>query len=374
MAVDPDYAIAQLEALVAIESPAPREAALIDYAERELCGIGIATQRLTLEPGRDNLLASVGAGSPVICLNTHADTVPPSGASQARPRRDGERLYGLGACDAKGSLAAMMAALHAAHQEGFAGRLDLLVTLEEEAGGRGARSALDAGYRCDHVIVGEPTRLDVLTAHAGLVFFDLEARGRAAHGSTPELGDNAIDKMVAFIAELCARVTAWPAHEVLGAPSFNLGAMCGGDRANRVPDRCTAAVDVRLVPPATADDVAQRARSLLRDPRWHGISAEIVKYGGPLDTNPGAPAARALQAAAKGAGRRSGTISWRAWTEAEPFQAQLGIDAVVFGPGDLAQAHTDHEHVALDEVRTAAQIYLEAARALCGQRSERSEG
>ena len=360
-----DFALAQLEALVAIESPAPREAALVDYVERELGENGIATRRFPLEPGRDNLLASVGAGTPVICLNTHADTVPASGGSQARPRREGDKLWGLGACDAKASLAAMMAALRAARQDGFPGRFDLLVTLEEEAGGRGARSVLDAGYRCDHVIVGEPTGLQVLTAHAGLLFLELEARGRAAHGATPELGENAIEKMTAFIPELRARVTDWPAHGVLGAPSFNLGVLCGGDRANRVPERCRAAVDVRLVPPATTDEVAERAQSLLREPRWSGIGARIVKYGGPLDTDAGSPAVLALRAAAKSVGREAGLTSWRAWTEAEPFQARLSIDAVVFGPGSLAQAHTDHEYVELEQVRAAAQVYLEAARILC---------
>ncbi|UCH33373.1 MAG: hypothetical protein JSV65_12415, partial [Armatimonadota bacterium] len=94
--VDAEYALAQLEALVAIESPAPAESPLVDYVERELNALGMATQRVPLEHGRDNLLASVGGGSPIVCLNTHADTVPRSGESQAQPRRDGDRLWGLG--------------------------------------------------------------------------------------------------------------------------------------------------------------------------------------------------------------------------------------------------------------------------------------
>ena len=365
--VNTEYALRQLEALISIESPAPAEAALIHCVERELATIGIPTQRFPLEAERDNLLASVGSGAPIICLNTHADTVPASGRSQARPRREGERLYGLGACDAKGSLAAMMAALRAAHEDGFPGRLDLLVTVDEEVGGRGARSVLESGYRCDRVIVGEPTELNVLSAHAGLVFFELEAVGRAAHGSTPERGESAIERMLAFVAELRDRVTDWPRHDVIGDPSFNLGVLCGGDRANRVPERCTAAVDVRLVPPATADDVAERAQSLLRDPRWRGISAKIVKYGGPLNTDPGALAVRALVAAAHAIGREAAVTSWRAWTEAEPFQSRLGIDAVVFGPGSLAQAHTDNEYVEVEQIAAAAEIYLHAARALCAR-------
>ena len=363
--VNTEYALRQLEALISIESPAPAEAALIDHVERELAAVGIPTQRFPLEAERDNLLASVGSGDPIICLNTHADTVPPSGKSQARPRREGERLYGLGACDAKGSLAAMMATVRAAHEDGFPGRLDLLVTVDEEAGGRGARSVLESGYRCDHVIVGEPTELSVLSAHAGLVFFELEAVGRAAHGSTPERGESAIEKMLAFVAELRDRVTDWPRHGLIGDPSFNLGVLCGGDRANRVPERCTAAVDVRLVPPATTDDVAERAQNLLDDPRWRGISAKIVKYGGPLNTDAGAPAVRAMVAAAGAIGREAAVTSWRAWTEAEPFQSRLGIDAVVFGPGSLVQAHTDNEYVEIEQVAAAAQMYLHAARALC---------
>jgi succinyl-diaminopimelate desuccinylase len=369
--VDLDYAVTELEALVGIESPAPNEAPLIDYIEAELGRIGIAARRIPLEPRRDNLLASVGAGPPIICLNTHADTVPPSGPSQARPRREGGRLYGLGACDAKGSLAAMMAALRAAHEGGFPGRLDLLVSLDEEAGGQGVRSVIGAGrprrgYTCDHAIIGEPSQLQVLTSHAGLVFFEIEAAGKSAHGSSPDLGDNAIEKMVAFVGELRRVTTDWPAHPIIGEPSFNLGVICGGDRANRVPDRCTAAVDVRLVPPATTDDVAERAEALLGDAKWRGVGVRMVKYGGPLDTAADAPSVRALQSAARDIGREAGTASWRAWTEAEVFQSALGIDAVVFGPGSLAEAHTDHEYVEVADVQAAAQIYLGAALELCG--------
>jgi acetylornithine deacetylase/succinyl-diaminopimelate desuccinylase-like protein len=372
--VNAAYALQQLGTLIAIESPAPAEAALIDHVERELASAGIRTQRFPLEPGRDNLLASVGSGAPVICLNTHADTVPSSGESQPRARREGSRIYGLGACDAKGSLAAMMAALRAAQVDGFPGRLDLLLTVDEEAGGLGARSVLDAGYTCHHVIAGEPTDLNVLRAHAGLVFFELESVGRAAHGATPERGESAIETMLAFIAELRARVTDWPRHDLIGEPSFNLGVLCGGDRANRVPERCTAAVDVRLVPPATVDDIAERAQSLLREPRWHAISAKIVKYGGPLNTDPRAPAVRALAAAAHAVGREAGITSWRAWTEAEPFQSRLGIDAVVFGPGSLAQAHTENEYVEVEQVAAAVPIYLQAAGALCAAGDRGSAG
>lgn len=367
--VDLDYAVAQLEALIGIESPAPNETPLIAYVEMELARFGIDAKRIPLERGRDNLLASVGAGSPVICLNTHADTVPASGPCRARPRREGGRLYGLGACDAKGSLAAMMAALHTAHEGGFPGRLDLLVSLDEEAGGRGVRSVIRAGsppgYTCDHAIIGEPSDLQVLTSHAGLVFLEIEAAGKSAHGSSPHLGENAIEKMIAFIDELQRVTTDWPAHPVIGEPSFNLGVISGGDRANRVPDRCTAAADVRLVPPTTTDDVAERAEALLRDAKWRGISVRVVKYGGPLDTAADAPSVRALQSAAGDIGREAGTASWRAWTEAEVFQSALGIDAVVFGPGSLADAHTDHEYVEIADVQAAAQIYLGAALGLC---------
>lgn len=393
--IDDSYLLNLASRLVEIPSVSGAEQPIIDFLEREFCAHGLHCRRFPLEPGRDNLLVGahgraalqprLTSGGPVLCLNAHADTVPPiratlkgrrqggpegppTGRSQARAHLAEGKLYGLGSCDDKGPLAAMAAALLALKDARLNGRLDLLVTLEEETLGRGAREAIAQGYRCDWAIVAEPTSLQIVPAHAGLIFLRLQAAGRACHGATPERGENAIEKLFSFVQALRAQVSSrMKPHPLIGSPSLNLGVLRGGDAPNRVADRAEALVDIRVIPPATTADIAQLVEHSLAQSEWSGISCDIQKAGEALCTPTDGVLVRALkEEAAAIIGSSPSIAGLRAWTEAESFQTGLGIEAVVFGPGSVEHAHTEDEFVPVDELAVAARIYANCALRLLG--------
>jgi acetylornithine deacetylase/succinyl-diaminopimelate desuccinylase-like protein len=210
-------------------------------------------------------------------------------------------------------------------------------------------------------ITGEPTNLQIIPAHCGLIFLDITARGRATHGSMPDQGVNAIDRIYSFVDGVRRIVASYPAHPLVGPASLNLGIMCGGDRPNRVPDRCTASVDIRLVPPMTVTELLNRINDY-RTQWGTEIECRVSKQGSPLNTSPDSPLIGAVSCACKRIRHEKPAITgWRAWTETESFQSRLGIDAIVFGPGDLMQAHSADEFVDLAQVCDAAGVYAETA-------------
>lgn len=362
-AIDRDFLLETASALVNIESVAPREQAIVDRLESLANQLGMRTRRIPLEPGRDNLLASIGEGSPVICLDAHVDTVPASGRSVAKATVRGGRLLGLGACDDKGPLAAMLAGIKALIESGWRGpgRIDLLMTIEEETIGRGIRAVAESGYRCDYAIAAEPTSLEIAIAHPGLLFVEVEAKGVAAHGSMPERGVNAVDLAYSFAQDLRRQVHSWPEHPLAGRSSVNLGSLHGGDTANRVPEEATALLDVRVAPPMSTSDAA-RILTDLAARQGTGVTARVHKVGEMLDTSPECGVVKALQEAALAAtGRAAPAVGWRAWSEAAVFQSAIGAEAVIFGPGELGNAHSSDEFIAIDDLYAGAEVYARAA-------------
>lgn len=360
MNLDTDYCIRLLEKLVNIPSTSGHEGEIMLFLERELSRQGLNPRLMDLEPGRPNILCSLGTGFPRICLNAHADTVHPSGASVPQAKIDGDIMRGLGTCDDKASIAAMVTAFSylAANQDRLTGRVDLLISVDEEDGGRGVESVIESGYTCDYAIVGEPTNLDIVHAHSGVLFLTLSATGASAHGSTPALGKNAIWRMTDLVREIEKAVTCFSAHPAVGPPSLNLGEIHAGDRPNRVPDRCLARVDIRVVPPADVSRVIREVEKVLADKDW--ASYEIERRWEPLDTPIDSALVKAILQAGDSVGVKPELIGWRGATEAEPFSTRLGAQAIVTGPGDLSQAHSSDEYVSIPQTQQAAQLYAES--------------
>ena len=246
-------------AFLPAKDPRAGEQRVAEFLAATAAKAGLDVEFQTVAAGRANLLARLpvrGQPRQRVVLAPHMDTVG-AADGQFSPSRRGGRLYGRGACDTKGSVAAMLVALGELARSGqrpaeteivFAGLVD------EEHGQKGSRALVASGLRADLAIVGEPTRLQVVTAHKGTLWLKLETRGRSAHGSSPELGCNAVHAMARVVEVI---QTAYAAqlrrrrHPLLGSPSVSVGAIRGGTQANIVPDRCTILLDRRTLPGET---------------------------------------------------------------------------------------------------------------------------
>ena len=365
---DDQYVIRLLAELVNIPSVGPEEHEILLFLEGELRRLGLAPERIPVAEGRFDLLCRIGSVSPILCLNAHADTVSPSGNSIPKARIEGGVMYGLGSADDKASIAAMIGALKSILDSGakLGGTLDFLISVDEEGMGTGVCTAIEQGYRCDMAIIGEPTSLEIVPTHSGLIFLDIVTFGKATHGSIPMEGINAIDRMNELVSGLRAVLSEYPAHPLLGPPSLNLGMIRAGDRPNRVPDRCEASVDIRIVPPMTVQPVLDRIDAYFE--QWPGKAEYTVTKSKPtLDTPHDSPLIGALISAGEAVrGTAPRIVGWRGWTDAESFRTGLGVDAVVFGPGSLTQAHSADEFVKLSEVLDASRIYAECALRILG--------
>jgi succinyl-diaminopimelate desuccinylase len=210
------------------------------------------------------LTAAVGpAHGPTLVLHGHIDVVP-GHPEQFHPRVEGDRLYGRGALDMKGSLAAMMCALHDVAQQDRV-RVRFLCAPDEESEDIDVRTTDDvvrAGFRGDFAITGEPTDLHVGVQAKGVLACRIEVHGRSAHGSTPWLGDNAVLKAIDVFRRIETLPFSRESSEMFDRPSINLGRIHGGDALNKVPDLCTMVVDIRYLPNQDPRDILEQIRGI----------------------------------------------------------------------------------------------------------------
>jgi acetylornithine deacetylase/succinyl-diaminopimelate desuccinylase-like protein len=343
-----------------------RVAAFLAVAARQA---GLEVQLQKVRPGRANVLARLAPAGKVkgrILLAPHMDTVAAHSTGQFTPRRRGGRLYGRGACDTKGSIAAMLAALLALARNGprpaateivFAGLID------EENGQLGSRALAASGWKADLAIVGEPTRLKIVTAHKGSLWLRLETRGKAAHGACPHLGRNAVHLMARVVdlleTEYARRLQA-RRHPLLGCATVSVGSIAGGSQPNIVPARCQATVDRRSLPGETVASVRAEMGEFLRR---HALRASVhdMKCGvcPPLETDPRLSLVRQFLQVA----RQKEPVGVNYFCDAA-ILAGAGIPSVVFGPGDIAQAHTADEWIGLPSLEKAAACLLKFLQSL----------
>jgi len=316
-----------------------------------------------------NVLASRGDGEFHVVLNTHVDTVPPHVPAE----RDGDVIRGRGACDAKGSLAALVAAFLAAKPDD--GRVTLAITPDEETVQTGAahlRRRFGNTGDVDAFVVGEPTGLDVCTAARGQFEGTVTIQGSAAHAASPERGRNAIRAAAPVLEAMDTfdEAVGTTSHDLLGEPTLTATTIEGGEAPNQVPAECRIGFDRRSVPPEESSDVPPALEAHLRAalPEGFDLSVELVPRETPqleaFATDPDAQVVRALAEASDGAVRPFGAA-----TEAS-FFAEVA-PTVVFGPGDLADdvgpvAHAEREYVRVGEVRTAAEAVTGALSRLLG--------
>ena len=331
---DPIDLVALTRALVDIDSTTGREGEvgrwLADYLRR----IGLTVTEQPVDAARFNIIAvPQGDAEPVVVFSTHVDCVPPFFPS----RVEGDRLYGRGSCDAKGILAAQVAAADRLRRDGEA-RVGLVFVVGEERGSDGARKANEAANGSQFLIDGEPTDNRLGLATRGILRVRLRARGRAAHSSFPELGESAIDKLIDALVEL--RSIALPTDSVLGRTHYTVGLIGGGVAPNVVSPSADAEVMFRTVSDA---DAVRRAIAPLerRVDIEHIIDVPPVrlKTVGGFDT------------------------AVFPYTTDIPFLSKWG-EPLLFGPGSIHAAHTADEFVSIAELGAAADHYVTIAREL----------
>jgi acetylornithine deacetylase len=330
-------------------------------------GLDVEFQKVS--PGRSNLLAVLSPAGKVkhrILLAPHLDTINVVSEEQFKPEFRQGRIYGRGACDTKGSVAAMLTALislaqnerrPAATEIVFAGLAD------EECAQAGSRALAASGFRADLAIVGEPTRLQIVTAHKGSLWIRLETRGKAAHGSCPSLGKNAVHEMARIVDLLettYAQGLKKRRHPLLGTATINVGSIQGGTQPNIVPASCVASADRRTLPGETEKSVYAEINALLRR---HGLRAILARdKAAPclsLETDPRLPLVQQFFRAA-GQVRPVGA---NYFCDASVL-AHAGIPSIVFGPGDIAQAHTVDEWVSQKSLEKAAALLFKFLQSL----------
>lgn len=332
-------------------------------ARAAMAGLDIEFQPASAK--RSNLLARLtpaGETRQRIVLAPHMDTV--GGAELPgqlfTPRIKQGRLYGRGACDTKGSVAVMLTALAElarSRQRPRQTEILLAALVDEECGQIGSRALAATGLEAGLAIVGEPTGLKVVTAHKGVAWLELKTYGLAAHGARPELGKNAVHAMariVDFLLTDYADQLKRRRHPLLGRGTISVGSMHGGRQPNIVPDECVCAIDRRIIPGENEVELVAELISLLEK---RGLAADwrSLQQGRcpPLETDPRQPLVRQFFACA--GQRRPAGVDY--FSDAGVL-SHGGIPSVVFGPGDIAQAHTEDEWVALDQLERGTAFML----------------
>ncbi|MGH9480724.1 MAG: M20/M25/M40 family metallo-hydrolase [Terriglobales bacterium] len=323
--------------LVDLDSTTGRESPATDFVAACLRQLeGLAVETWPVEPGRDNLFA--WRGTPRVVLSTHLDTVPPFFPS----REDAEAIYGRGACDAKGIAAAQIFAAIRLLQQGCTDfGLLFLVGEERNSAGAIAANARRAGWDCGSrfLVNGEPTASKMVRAGKGVLRLNLAAHGRSAHSAYPELGESAIEKMLAALERI--RALPLPRHPELGPTTLNIGTLAGGQAPNVIPDAAQAELMFRLV-----EDGAGLRRCIM-DAVAGLAQAEFVLEIPPITPRviPGFPTATVAFA--------TDIPNLAAWGQ-----------PLLFGPGAIEVAHTPHEHIAKAELAAGVDAYVAIVRHL----------
>ncbi len=362
-----------------------REHQVVAYIHQVLVSEGIPVELQPAQLGRDNVIATLkgGGSGRSLMLCGHMDTVPPYGMTDPYSGRVADGiLYGRGACDMKGGLAAMLAALIGIQRSGvrLAGDLVLAAVIDEEEMGKGIDFVAEQGPIVDGAVIGEPTDLKVALGHKGLEWLKIEVQGKKVHGGRLELGVNAISMAARLLARIyndyVPRLNE-RVHPVLGRPTINAGRISGGDQPSTVPDLCTIEFDRRWVPSESLESVYSELNEIVADlhrqderfkARVSGYyPAESLLPHNPFCTNPADALVKSALRAKSVCGLELGELTaFPAWSDAGILAACTRASCIVLGPGDLALAHTARECVPTIQLRQAARLYAAMALDFCG--------
>jgi acetylornithine deacetylase len=365
-----------------LSGPEFLEHRVTDYLQALFKRLGLPYERQTVEPQRDNIVARLDGDLPldqpgaVIMFEAHQDTVPVDGMTIEpwTPVVDGGRITGRGSCDIKGGMTAMLGALARLAEERPSGMPTIIMacSVNEEHGFSGAQAICEL-WKNDHqgvfprrpdvAIIAEPTELDIVVAHKGVIRWQCRTLGRACHSSQPQRGENAIFTMRHVLAALeTFQKDVAPSlgqHRLCEHPTLSVGMVRGGISVNTVPDECVIDIDRRLLP--GEDPEAARQRVIEYIANHAGLPAEKIVHDPPYIAAPGLAdegndaVAEKLRGAANEVTGSAQIVGVPFGTDAAAFAA-AGVPSVVFGPGCIDQAHTADEWLDLEQLERASEI------------------
>jgi acetylornithine deacetylase len=352
----------------------PGEQEIAHYIADWLRLAGLEVELVESVSGRPNVvgIARGSGGGRTLLLNGHMDTVGVAGMTDGhKPRIEGGRLYGRGGYDMKGGVAACLLAIAEAKKRGLRGDVIFTGVIDEEYASLGTMD-LAKRFHADGAIVAEFTELQLILAHRGFVWLEVETIGKAAHGSRPDLGVDAIVKMgrvLTALENLDLALRANPTHPLLGSGSLHASLIQGGQELSSYPERCLLSVERRTLPGETPEAVEAELLAIIEDlrrsdPSFHAQVRQGIDRS-PLETREDADIVQALQAASVQVLNHPSPIAGvQFWTDAAVLSA-AGIPSVLFGPAGSG-AHAVEEWVDLASVRMCVEIYLATAMSFCG--------
>ncbi len=327
-------------------------------------GFSVEIMDVPDNPGKQNLIATMGQGAGGLVLSGHTDTVP---FDQAKWSSDpfslnyrDDRFYGLGSCDMKGFFPVILSAVSDFSGAEFKQPLIVIATADEESSMSGAQALAEAGRpkaRC--AVIGEPTSLRPIRMHKGMMMERIHLQGRSGHSSNPALGKNALDCMVEVLVELTAfRRELQSQYQnssfEIDVPTMNFGHIHGGDNPNRICGACELQFDLRPLPGMDIDSlrnsISKRVKPIAQK---HQIEIVIEHLFGGVPAFETPANSQFVKACERLSGQPADAVAFA--TEA-PYLQKLGMETIVMGPGSIDQAHQPDEFLAIDQIKPAVNI------------------
>lgn len=336
---------------------------------------GIESELVEIKPGRYNVYGRIAGGGKgrSLMLSGHIDTVPAYDMADAFSGRIAEgKIYGRGACDMKGPVAAMMAVLIAFRRAGITLPGDVVFAglADEEEQGRGVEYLVNNGPICEGTIMGEPTDMKIAIGHKGLEWIDVKVKGHKVHGGDKEHGINAIEMAARFINRIYEEYVPLlntREYPVLGVPTINIGRIEGGDQPSTVAGECLIKLDRRCVPTETISQVYEELNLLCQalhqeDARFEAdvndvFAGENLLPHVPFCIDEGDPLVLSVQSAMAETLWSGEVTAFPAWSDAGAISSVTDSKCIVMGPGDLGVAHSIHEYIKIEDIENAARVY-----------------
>lgn len=364
------------------ENPPGNEREIADYLLDEMLKLGIEAREIEVRPRRSNAIGHIGDTEhiPSLMLNGHTDTVPAGEGWSVDPfnplERNG-RIHGRGAADMKGGIASIVIAVKALVEAGFQFKSGLMLSfvIDEEVSELGMLNLIDQGIRSEMAIIAESSNLEIVSAHKGFMEVQITSKGRMVHGSIPEEGVNAIEKaskLIIMLEELKSKLTK-KRHRLLGTPTLSVNMIQGGIQTNVVPNSCKLVIDRRLIPSESFTEAAAEISDVIKllenqdsDARFE-LRVSPSGLTDPIDIASSAQIIKSLQdATRKVFGVAKTPIGISGGADSHLLVNRAKIPTVLFGPGDISQAHTADEYVEIDQLTSAAKVYAVVIQDLCG--------